>query len=246
MHAELGSTNDAALAAARAGDAGNLWIVAKSQTQGRGRQGRQWSSPPGNLYTSLLLFDPSASARAPELGFVVGVALAHALRRLAANDSRLRIKWPNDILLDGAKLAGILLESVRLGNGRLACVIGIGVNCLWSPRDLPYRTAALSDILAMPVMPDDVLFALSAELIEWLDVWAAGAGFAQIRAAWLSLAAGLGGPVKVAMPNRQIEGTFRTIDEGGRLLVDTATGPVLVEAGDVFFVERAKGARVGV
>jgi len=245
VHAQLGSTNDEALACARAGDAGNLWVVAKVQTLGRGRQGRLWSSPPGNLYASLLLLDPAASPRAPELGFVVGVAVAHALRPLVANDPRLRIKWPNDIVFDGAKLAGILLESVRLNDGRLACVSGIGVNCASSPRDLPYRTAALSDIVSMPVTPADVLSGLSAELTLWLEVWSSGAGFAKIRSEWLSLAGGIGTPVRVATPTRTLEGVFRTIDETGRLLLESQEGMVAIEAGDVFFAERPQGTRAG-
>lgn len=246
LHAEIGSTNDEALACAKAGDPGKLWIVAEAQTKGRGRQGRPWAALPGNLYTSLLLIDAAPPARAPELGFVVGVALARSLRSLSANDVRFRIKWPNDILFDGAKLAGILLESVRLPDGRLAFVIGIGVNCASYPRDIPYRATALNEIVGMPIAPHDILRALSAEFVHWLAVWSAGAGFETIRGEWLSLAAGLGVPVKIAMPTQVLEGVFRTIDKAGRLIVATAAGAeVAVEAGDVFFVDRPKGTLAG-
>jgi BirA family transcriptional regulator, biotin operon repressor / biotin---[acetyl-CoA-carboxylase] ligase len=245
VHREIGSTNDEAMAAARTGDPGNLWIVAEQQTKGRGRQGRQWTSPPGNLYSSLLLIDPASPQRAPELGFVAGVALAHTLRPLVSRDARVRIKWPNDIVFEGAKLAGILLESMRLPDGRLACVIGIGVNCLSSPKDLPYRTAAVSDLVSMPITPADVLLGLSTQMVEWCKVWASGAGFAQIRSEWLALAAGIGTKIKVALPTRVLEGTFQTIDAAGRLMLDSDGAALAVEAGDVFFVERPKGSRAG-
>lgn len=245
VHAEIGSTNDEALAVAKAGDPGKLWIVSRAQTRGRGRQGRHWVSPLGNLYTSLLLIDAAPSARAPELGFVAGVALARALRPLVAHDARLKIKWPNDILFDGAKLAGILLEAMQRADGRLACVIGIGVNCAQPPRDLPYRATALSDVLATPVAPQDVLAALSAEFVRGLDIWSAGTGFEKIRSEWLTLAAGIGAPVKVVMPTRTFEGLFRAIDAAGRLILETPTGNVAIEAGDVFFVDRPKGTLAG-
>jgi BirA family transcriptional regulator, biotin operon repressor / biotin---[acetyl-CoA-carboxylase] ligase len=245
VHAEIGSTNDEALACAKAGDPGRLWIAAKAQTRGRGRQGRRWSSPTGNLYASLLLIDAAAQARAPELGFVAGVALARSLRPLIAGDVRLKIKWPNDILFDGAKLAGILLEAQRLEGGRFACIIGIGVNCTAWPRDLPYRTTALDEIVAMPVAPQDVLFALSAEFVHWLEIWSGGAGFEKIRNEWMALAAGIGTPIKVATPTRLIEGVFKTIDSVGRLVLETAAGVIAIEAGDVFFADLPKGTLAG-
>ncbi len=114
----VGSTNDAALDLAAGGASANrTWIVARAQTKGRGRHGRQWQSPPGNLYASLLLIDEVTPRAAPQLGFVAGVALAHALRRLSPDGTRIRLKWPNDILLDDAKLAGILAEGRALVQG---------------------------------------------------------------------------------------------------------------------------------
>ena len=118
---------------ARSGDPGRLWIVASTQTKGRGRHGRVWSSPPGNLHASLLLIDPAPRHKVAELGFAVGVAALLGLREILTKDQSLAIKWPNDLLYGGAKLAGILLESAVLPDGRLACVAGIGVNCGWHP-----------------------------------------------------------------------------------------------------------------
>jgi BirA family biotin operon repressor/biotin-[acetyl-CoA-carboxylase] ligase len=231
----LASTNDEALSRARQGDAGRLWVVADTQTKGRGRNGRAWSSPPGNLHASLLLIDPAPPHKAPELGFVAGVATAHAVREILGKDKRVAIKWPNDVLHDGAKLSGILLESTSLPDGRFACVAGIGVNCRAHPKDTPYLATDLSAVTGGPVAPQRVFAQLSAAMARWLDVWAAGTGFDSIRDEWLSLAAGLGTWIKVVRPSQTIEGRFQTIDANGRLILEQASGELVIEAGDVFF-----------
>ena len=123
------STNDEAMARLRAGEPGGFVVTARTQNGGRGRHGRTWSSPPGNLYMSLALRDPATPAVAPQLGFVAGVALVQALRGLLDGDRLLALKWPNDILYDGAKLAGMLLESSMLPGGGFGCLIGIAINC---------------------------------------------------------------------------------------------------------------------
>jgi BirA family transcriptional regulator, biotin operon repressor / biotin---[acetyl-CoA-carboxylase] ligase len=242
---EVGSTNDEAMQRARDGDAGNAWIVAKEQKSGKGRQARNWSSPPGNLYSSLLLINPAPMDRAPEMGFVAGVALAQTLRTLLGGDERLRIKWPNDILHDGAKLCGMLLEGARLADGRFACVIGIGVNCTSHPHGLAYRTTDLQEIGTSLCEPADVLARSSDALVEWLAIWNGGQGFETVRKAWLALAAGLGGPIKVNSGLHSVEGVFSTIDKSGRLVVDTAQGPRTIDAGDVFIGAPNGGTRAG-
>lgn len=233
VHEEAGSTNDEAMSLAREGAPGRTWVIARAQSSGRGRHGRHWVSPPGNLYASLLLVDEVPARYAPQLGFVAGVALAHALRKCVAHEY-LRLKWPNDILFDGAKLAGILLESAELPGGRFACVIGFGVNCAAAPRDLPYRAAALAEIGAPSHAPQDVLLHLSDAIVGALAQFAGGAGFETIRAEWLELAAGLGAPIKVDMAKESLSGIFRTIDSSGRLIVDTANSTRIIEAGDVW------------
>ena len=237
-HDQLASTNDEGLTRGQKGDPGRLWVVADTQTEGRGRNGRGWSSPRGNLHASLLLIDPAPPHRAAELGFVAGVATAHALREILSGDRRVTIKWPNDVLHDGAKLCGILLESANLPDGRFACVAGVGVNCRLHPANTPYKATNLSAIAGQPVAPASVFARLSATMTHWLDIWAAGAGFAAIRAEWLSLAAGLGAWIGVARPSQTIEGTFQTIDATGRLILEQASGQVAIEAGDVFFSPR--------
>ena len=129
----LGSTNAEALARGRAGERGPLWITAARQTAGRGRRGNAWVSEPGNLYASLLLTDAAPAAHLPELCFVVALAVRDALGGAAPElSSRLKLKWPNDLLLDGAKLAGILIEAESLG-GKTITAAGIGVNCVHHP-----------------------------------------------------------------------------------------------------------------
>lgn len=227
---------------AKAGDPGRLWVVAESQSGGRGRNGRVWSSPPGNLYASLLLIDPAPPRRAPELGFVAGVALASALRGLLLDDQRLAIKWPNDILHDGAKLAGILLEAASLPDGRFACVAGIGVNCSAHPDVALYEATNLAAVSSRPISAELVFEHLSAAMAKWIDLWACGDGFETVRAKWLSLAFGIGEKIRVVRRDQSIEGVFKTIDPSGRLIVAQEPGDVAVDAGDVFSLARSDSA----
>ena len=230
----LGSTNDEAMARARTGEQGPLFIVAASQTGGRGRQGRVWASPPGNLYASLLLTDPCDLMVAPQLGFVAGLALAQTLRERLHGDERLRLKWPNDILFDGAKLAGLLLESATMPDGRLACVIGFGINCRSHPDGLAYPATDLTAAAGAPVEPDEVLADLGSSFRQHLGLWNRGANFLGIRSAWLAKAAGLGDMIEVRCFSRTVTGMFSSLDSTGRLLVETADGCVAIDAGDVF------------
>jgi BirA family transcriptional regulator, biotin operon repressor / biotin---[acetyl-CoA-carboxylase] ligase len=231
---EIASTNGEALLRAKEGDPGRLWVVANSQTAGRGRNGRAWASPPGNLYASLLLIDPAPPHKAPELGFVVGLAAAHVLRQILCGDLRIKIKWPNDILFDGAKLCGILLESAILPSGHLACIAGIGANCRTHPQNTSYPATDLMTIGGLSITPEEVFAQLSVSMVHWLGVWDAGADFASIRAEWLSLAAGLGTKVSVTLHSQTIEGIFQTIDPVGRLVLAQEEGALTIDAGDVF------------
>ena len=219
---------------ARAGEWGASFVVATRQTGGRGRHGRSWASPPGNLYASLLLCDPAPIAVLPQLGLVAGVSLAVALRGLLQGDDRIRLKWPNDVLFDGAKLAGLLLESATLPDGCLACVIGFGVNCRSHPDGLTYPASDLTRAAGHPIEPEDVLAALAPTLRAQIDLWDRGANFPAVRQGWLALAAGLGATIQVACPSRTVTGLFQTLDASGRLLVETSEGCVAIDAGDVF------------
>jgi len=243
MHrAETGSTNDEALSIAAAGDAGRLWFVADEQTKGRGRNGRQWSSPRGNLYASLLLIDPAPLHKAPELGFVAGIAVFQALREVLGDDPRLRIKWPNDVLHAGAKLAGILLESTQLKGGGLACVIGIGVNCCSHPVTALYPATDLAEIGTLLHHRDDVFLRLSDAFVQWLQVWDEGRNFAAIRSKWLDHAAGVGTPITVSTAQGPCTGVFETIDATGRIILNVDGQTLTLAAGDVFLNASAAAA----
>jgi len=232
-----GSTNAEALARARDGERGPLWITAKTQTQGRGRSGRAWASPPGNLYATLLLTEPCAPAVAPQLAFVAGLAVYDAVAACAPQlASQLALKWPNDLLLVGQKLAGILIESET--SPVLQIAIGIGVNCSSHPADALYPA---TDLAAhdVSVAAETLFTALSRSMQRRLAQWEQGAGFARIRADWLARAAGLGETINVRLPEREFSGRFEGLDEAGRLLVQESGRITTVTAGDVFGLETA-------
>jgi BirA family biotin operon repressor/biotin-[acetyl-CoA-carboxylase] ligase len=239
----VGSTNAEALARARSGERGPLWITAGRQTAGRGRRGRGFVSEPGNLFASLLLTDPSPADRAAELSFVAALALHDAICHTApVLAATLELKWPNDLLCDGGKLAGILVEG-ESGSGRpLAVVIGIGVNCAHHPDGLSYRATDLAACGAT-VTPQRLFAALSRSMVLRLAEWERGAGFEAVRRAWLALAAGVGERVLVRLPETELAGRFETLDAAGRLVLRRDDGRVeLVTAGDMFPLSSTTGA----
>jgi len=228
----LGSTNAEALALARARERGPLWITAKSQSAGRGRRGNAWVSTPGNLYASLLLTEPSAPRDAPQLSFVAALAVHDALSRAAPPLApALKVKWPNDLLLGGDKLAGILIEGESQPVFTVA--IGIGVNCVSHPSNTNHPATDLAAAGAA-LTPEHVLAALAPAMSERLAQWRNGQGFASVRADWLKRAAGIGEEIRVRLPERELAGRFRGLDEAGRLLLEGPDGTETVIAGDVF------------
>lgn len=237
----VGSTNAEALALARRGERGPLWCVTDEQTSGRGRRQRPWAAPRGNLAASVMEISDIAPATAATLGFVAGLALDRALRdaatslKINAPDELFRLKWPNDMLAGGAKLAGILLEAEQVGHGELAVVVGIGVNVVAAPRDLPYRAASLGE-LGLLIGAADLFSSLSDAWVEFVHIWNRGKGIGTIREMWLKRAAGLGQKVSVDLGARRIEGLFETIDADGRLILVAEDGSrVPVSAGEVQF-----------
>ncbi len=228
-HDTLGSTSSEALRLARAGERGPLWIVARAQTAGRGRRGRTWVSEPGNLYASLLLTDPAPPEHAAGLSFVAALAVHDALADiLPGAGDRLTLKWPNDVLLDGRKLSGILVE----GEGP-AVAVGIGINCAHHPEGT--ATPATDLATAGAAAPPEAVFApLSAAMLRRLAQWRRGEGFTAVRADWLARAGGLGTMVRIALPDGERAGRFETLDERGRLLLRLKDGTMeTVTAGDL-------------
>jgi BirA family biotin operon repressor/biotin-[acetyl-CoA-carboxylase] ligase len=228
-HETIGSTNADALERARAGEHGPLWITAKRQTAGRGRRGRTWVSEPGNLYATLLLTDAAPPERTAELSFVAALAVHDAIAgRIPGLGQRIMLKWPNDLLIDGCKFAGILIE----GEGS-AVAVGIGVNCAHHPQDTAFPATDLA-AAGVRASPDSVYAALAPAMIGRVVQWNRGAGFAVVRDEWLRRAYGLGKTVRVALPEGEREGRFETIDEAGRLVLRRADGAIeTITAGDV-------------
>ena len=233
-HATLTSTNTEALAAARRGERGPLWVTARQQTAGRGRRGNQWTSPPGNLYATLLLSDPAPPEHAPELSFVAALATHDAILDCApALRQKLALKWPNDILCGGAKFTGILIEGEGVEGG-LVVVVGIGVNCRHHPPPANHPTTDLAEAGA-DVSAEGLFAALSGTMLRRLTQWRRGAGFDLIRADWVERATGISGELRVRLPNGEFSGRGEGMDERGRLLIRLADGSLrAVTAGDVF------------
>ncbi|MFL5202611.1 MAG: biotin--[acetyl-CoA-carboxylase] ligase [Microvirga sp.] len=236
------STNDDALQAARSGDPGQIWITAAEQLAGRGRHGRQWSSPPGNLYASLLLIDPCDTPSAPQLGFVAGLALHEAVESVTGVSApRLALKWPNDLLLDGAKVSGLLLEGHRLQpDGPLAIVIGFGVNVAFAPTGTPYPASALQAVKS-GLNRDEIFRALSSAFARTFSAWRMSARmnasdpFGAIRRLWLERAAGVGQEVTLRLPSGNKMGVFKGLDRFGRLQLKSDDRMELIDAGDLYF-----------
>lgn len=235
------STNEEARRLIETGERGPLWIVAARQTRGRGRLGRDWVSPSGNFYGSFIHSEFSDVSVAPQLGFVTGVAVIRALRD-AAGPQDFQLKWPNDMLLERAKLGGILLECVNAGAAPTA-IIGVGLNIVSAPTDTPYPATALAALGANAPTRETFFARFSDALAETLELWNGGEGFSAIRAEWVRYASGLGETIRVALAHETLEGRFDSIDAAGRLVLETASGRRGVEAGDVLLGPRPAEAR---
>jgi BirA family biotin operon repressor/biotin-[acetyl-CoA-carboxylase] ligase len=236
-HEEIGSTSNEAFAWARLGDPGRLWVVARSQVQGHGRRGRAWQTPVGNLAASLLMLEADLGSVAATLGFAVGLALDSAIRAVPHGEGKpsIKLKWPNDLLWNGAKVAGILLEAVPLVGSPNCVVIGIGVNVREAPKDVPYPATSLA-ACGINTTAEALFEALAEAWVELVAVWDGGRGFATIRDRWLANAVGIGGPISVKVGEEIVSGTFETIDLEGRLIVRSDDGTSRqISAGDVHF-----------
>ncbi len=223
---EAGSTNDEALARLRAGGT-HVWVTAERQTAGRGRRGRAWTSEPGNLYASYA-FAPDWPPRVfGILPLASAIALGDAIEALGAAP---QLKWPNDVLIDGRKCAGILIEAETSASQRRA-VIGFGVNVAHAPVDVAATHIAA---YAPQATARTVFEALRPALAAALCALTAPDGIAAIRALWLKRAVGIGLPVVVRYDSNSIEGRFLGLDEDGRLILEQEGGTRTISAGDVF------------
>jgi BirA family transcriptional regulator, biotin operon repressor / biotin---[acetyl-CoA-carboxylase] ligase len=222
----VGSTQDEARRLAQQGAPHGTVVHADEQTAGRGRRERAWYSPPGNLYMSVLLRLGPATNRLPELSFVTAIAVADAVDTLLPRAVRATLKWPNDVLVNGGKIAGILLE-----HADDVVIVGIGLNVLFAPHNVAYKTttlAASGGIASVDAVRDNLLDRLAAALTLWLDH-----GFPPIRAAWMARGHPIGTPLRAGSGNHPIEGTFAGLDDDGALLLDTEEGQKRVVGGEV-------------
>lgn len=218
---------------------GPAWIMARQQQAGRGRRGRAWADPPGNFAATLILRPEGEPAEAARLSFVAALAVHEALLGLCGPKLNLALKWPNDVLLNGGKLSGILLESAGAGRQVNALAIGIGINLEAAPEIAALEAAATRPVslkgeTGLTVTPDEMLDALALAFDRgWRQL--RDYGFGPIRAAWLSRAARLGETITARTGSTEMTGRFDGIDETGALLLMTAQGRQAVPAADIYF-----------
>jgi BirA family transcriptional regulator, biotin operon repressor / biotin---[acetyl-CoA-carboxylase] ligase len=228
----VGSTNDEAKRLARDGTSERTVVWALEQTKGRGRRGRSWASPRGNLFLSLLLRPRASLVVAAQLGFVAAVAIAESLP--FPPEIAISCKWPNDVLVRGRKIAGILLESETGEEGRLAyLVLGVGVNCVSFPSDTEFPATSIAEegggALSPAALLERFLARFDASYRRWQEE-----GFQWVRAAWLQRAAFLGERLTWRLEKESLVGRFLDLDEKGALLLERDGETRRIAAGEVF------------
>jgi BirA family biotin operon repressor/biotin-[acetyl-CoA-carboxylase] ligase len=234
----VGSTNDEAKRLARGGAGEGTLVWALEQTAGRGRHGRAWTSPRGNLYTSAILRPDCPISRAAQLGFVAAVAVGDTLGSILEPLDGLAYKWPNDVLLHGRKVAGILLESEsRQGEGPEFVVVGVGINLASSPTDTEFPATSIAEQDLGRISPEDALEEFARYFQAWVRRWREE-GFAPVRVAWSARAISLGEPIRVRLEATTLHGHFLDIDQQGALLLETAGELRHISAGEIFPANR--------
>lgn len=230
---EIDSTVVEARRRAERGETGPVWLIARKQTAGRGRRGRAWVSPEGNLFATYLFATTRPPAEIALLGFATGVAIAEAVEAIIGA-GRVTLKWPNDVFIDGAKAAGIMLDSGALESG-VWVALAFGVNLVNSPDAIDQPAISLRAVLPPDALAPEPL-AFLAQLRPRLEHWAqrlVTEGFEPLRSAWLSRAHALGANVRVVQGETTLEGRVVGLSPCGELELDTADGRRLIAAGDV-------------
>lgn len=231
--AETGSTNKDAMRLALKGEPLPLWVMAERQTDGRGRAGRTWISEVGNLHASVAFDTAAATDKAGQLALAAGLALYDAVAGVSglAESSRLRLKWPNDLMISGAKVAGILTESTFQPGGRLIVVAGFGVNIVSAPAlDRPVTALKHEGV----VLEAENLVSLLADALQtWLEIWDGGAGFHLIRNCWLERGGPLGEPITIHAGPEPVSGTYQGLSASGALLAEVGGRLETFNFGDV-------------
>ncbi len=219
--------------------AGPVWILAGEQTAGRGRRARPWASPRGNFYGTLLMQPREGAEVVAQRSFAAALALREAFVAVTGLPDAFKLKWPNDVLLNGGKVAGILLESVGAGQGVAHLAIGIGVNLIGAPDASAVEAGAVAPVSLLAetgarVTPEAFLDVLAPAFARW-DAALVAEGFAPLRAEWLAHAARLGEVIRARTGTTERHGVFETIDATGALMLRQAQGTVAIPAADVFF-----------
>ena len=234
----VGSTNDEAKRLARQGAEEGTLVWALEQTAGRGRRGHTWVSLSGNLYASLILRPGCGAGRAAQLGFVAALAVGHALGAISGGLKGLSYKWPNDVLVNGRKIAGILLES-ELGEGQIPefVVLGVGINLASSPQGTEFPATSIAEQGLRLLSPTDALEEFTRYFHAWERRWR-GEGFPPVRTAWLARAMSLGQPIRAQLQSATLYGRFLDIDQQGALLLESAGELRHISAGEIFPANR--------
>ncbi|GAM99413.1 biotin--protein ligase [alpha proteobacterium U9-1i] len=237
---EIDSTILEARRRADRGEVAPVWLIAKRQTAGRGRRGRVWASLDGNLLATYLCSTARPPGEIALLGFATGLAIAETIEAMIGA-GRATLKWPNDVMIDGAKAAGILLDSGAMPGGGVWAALAFGVNLAAAPKAIDQPTASLREMLppdALTPEPLAFLGAMRPRLQAWGERLAAE-GFEPLRQAWTKRAHGLGGLAKVAVGQQTIEGRIVGLSPRGELELDTQDGRRLIAAGDVLLPNAA-------
>lgn len=221
------------------GVASSRWIMAGQQMKGYGRRGSAWRQSSGDVAASFIFPAPAQASSAGQLSYAAALSVVDAVRRFTAH-ADLSVKWPNDVLMDGAKLSGIMLELIKNPMGEALIVLGVGVNIVSKPSDVAYPTARLLDadlVSAAPPSPRQFVEALDEAFDHWRGLWERD-GFEALRGPWTALAAGLGREMTARLPDREICGVFKGLAPDGALILETPDGPQTLTAGEVFFGSR--------
>ena len=231
------STNDEARDLARQGEVvapDGTVVWAREQSKGRGRHGREWASPPGNLHLSLILRPEVPLREAAQLSFVTAVALYDALGNISEPGHQLHLKWPNDVLLQEKKVAGILLES-EAGGAEFPewVIVGLGVNVAYFPDDAAYPATSLS-AEHWTVTVEDTLVAFARSFQKWANIWVEE-GFDKVRQTWLNRSIGKGKAIAVSLDNETLTGNFKDLDDDGALILENDGAERRIAAGVVYF-----------
>ncbi|MGH6819625.1 MAG: biotin--[acetyl-CoA-carboxylase] ligase [Methylocella sp.] len=231
----IDSTNAEAHRLAQKGERGPLWLWADEQTGGRGRLGRTWVSEPGNFYATFLFSTSGGAEVATQVSFVAALAV-HDLAAALLPRAKLGIKWPNDVLVDGAKFCGLLAEV--LATHPTAVALGCGINVARAPKGMAYPVTALAHHGKVPAL-GELLQMLDTSLSDQLAVWNEGSGFATIRGRWMKHALGIGREAVAMIGGKQESGIFRGLASDGALILEFASGAQKhIHAGDVRFALR--------